>query len=174
VVLHVCDIPGGTFDPHNSIGRLMIHILIAFAEYERAMIRTRTREALQIRKSNGQRYCRWAEYGWRWEKRHDPRLKKHVNVKVPDENERAILSKVLELRAAGQSFDEIRQHLNYVMKARTRLGGEFTTGRIAGLLRVGLRLMAENAAGINGAPAASVNSNEEYAKLVVLEEESDD
>jgi DNA invertase Pin-like site-specific DNA recombinase len=174
VVLHVCDIPGGTFDPHNHIGRLMIHILIAFAEYERSLIRIRTREALQARKQRGQKYCRWADYGWRWEKRTDPRLKKPVNVKVPDENERAILRKVVELRAAGRSLDQIRQHLNYVMKARTRMGGEWTTGRIASLFEQGLRLMAETATDTTINTLGSVNGEEECDGLVDLAEEHDD
>jgi DNA invertase Pin-like site-specific DNA recombinase len=171
VVLHVCDIPGGTFDPHNHIGRLMIHILIAFAEYERSLIRIRTREALQARKQRGEKYCRWADYGWRWEKRTDPRLKKPVNVKVPDENERAILRKVVELRAAGHSLDQIRQHLNYVMKARTRMGGEWTTARIAYLFEQGLRLMADSA---TESSVTAANGEEEYDGLVNLEDEQND
>ena len=69
--------------------------------------------------------------------------RKHVNVKVPDDNERAILRKVVELRAAGQSLDQIRQHLSYVMKVRTRMGGEWTTGRITFLFQQGLRLLAD-------------------------------
>jgi DNA invertase Pin-like site-specific DNA recombinase len=143
VVLHVCDIPGGTFDPHNHIGRLTIHILIAFAEYERSLIRIRTREGLQARKQRGEKYCRWAEYGWRWEKRYEAGSEKHVNVKVPDEHERAIMAKCVELRAAGCSRDKIRQYLNYEWKVRTRLGGHWTGSRIDFLVQQGLRLMAE-------------------------------
>jgi DNA invertase Pin-like site-specific DNA recombinase len=174
VVLHVCDIPGGTFDPTNHISRLMIHILVSFGEFERSLIRTRTREALQTRRLRGEKYCRWAEYGWRWEKRFDPRLNKHVNVRVPDENERVILRKVVELRAAGQSLDQIRQHLSYVMKVRTRMGGEWTTGRITFLFEQGLRLMAETAAATTDDPLALVDNEEEYDGLIHLEDESND
>jgi DNA invertase Pin-like site-specific DNA recombinase len=174
VGIHLCDMPGGHFDPDNPMSEMMIGILIVFANYERRLISQRTREGLLARKLRGEKYCRWADYGWRWEKRFDTRLKKQVNVKVPDEHERAILRKVVELRTGGKSFDAIRQSLNYVMKARTRLGGEWTTGRIAFLLRAGLRLMAENAAGKNGAPAASINTEEEYDNLAVLEDESRD
>ena len=111
--------------------------MIVFANYERRLISVRTREGLQARKQRGEKYCRWAEYGWRWEKRLDPRLKKHVNVKVADEGERAIMAKCVELRAAGHSLDKIRQHLNYEMKVRTRLGGHWTTGRIDFLVPAG-------------------------------------
>ena len=152
----------------------MIHILIVFAKYERALISTRTREGLQCRKNAGEKYCRWAEYGWRWEKHIDPRFKKHVNVKVPDENERAIMRKVVELRAAGQSLDQIRQHLSYVMKVRTRMGGEWTTGRISFLFEQGLRLMAETAAATTTSPLALDDDEEEYDGLIHLEDESND
>jgi hypothetical protein len=45
-------------------------------------------------------------------------------VKVPDEQERGMMRKAVELRASGWSFDKIRQYLTYTMKARTRGGGE--------------------------------------------------
>ena len=66
---------------------------------------------------------------------------------MPDEREREILRKAVELRAAGHTLDAIRQHLNYRMKARTRTGGEWATNRIAYLVRQGLRLLAETEGG---------------------------
>jgi DNA invertase Pin-like site-specific DNA recombinase len=147
VVLHLCDMPGGVFDLENPMSELMIGILIVFANYERRLISQRTREGLAARKQRGEKYCRWAEYGWRWEKRTDPRTGKAVNVKVPDEREREILRKAVELRAAGHTLDSIRQHLNYRMKARTRTGGEWATNRISFLIQQGLRLLAETDGG---------------------------
>ena len=174
ITMHLCDMPGGVFDPDNPMSEMLIGMLIVFANYERRLISVRTREGLQARKLRGEKYCRWAEYGWRWEKHIDPRLKKQVNVKVPDENERAILRKVVELRAAGCSFDQIRQHLNYQMKARTRMGGEWNTGRISFLFRQGLRLMAETAAETTNDPLALVNDEEDYDRLIDLENENND
>jgi len=58
------------------------------------------------------------------------------------------MAKCVELRAAGYSRDKIRQYLNYEMKARTRLGGHWTTSRIDFLVQQGLRLMAETVNGI--------------------------
>jgi DNA invertase Pin-like site-specific DNA recombinase len=174
ITLHVVDMPGGVFDPANPISMLLIQILVSFANFERTMIRTRTREALHALKERGEKYCRWAEYGWRWEKRLDPRLKKTINVKVPDESERAILRRVVELRDAGQSLDQIRQHLSYVMKVRTRMGGEWTTARIASLFDQGMRLMAETAARTTNSAVALDNDETEYDGLNNLENESDD
>jgi DNA invertase Pin-like site-specific DNA recombinase len=174
ITMHLCDMPGGVFDPDNPMSELMIGVLIVFANYERRLISVRTREGLQARKARGERYCRWAEYGWRWEKRYDTRLKKHVNVKVPDSQERAILRKVVELRAAGHSFDQIRQHLNYQVKARTRLGGEWNTCRVGLLFRQGLRLMAETAAETTDATLALINGEANYDGITVLEDEQND
>ncbi len=173
VGIHLCDMPGGHFDPDNPMSEMMIGILIVFANYERRLISQRTKEGLQARKLRGEKYCRWAEYGWRWEKRHDPALGKDVNVKVADDGERAILAKCVELRAVGSSLDRIRQVLNYELKARTRLGGHWTTSRVAFLVQQGLRLMAET---VNGAtePIVPVDEEEEIDNLIELEDESDD
>src|SRR5262249_56340828 len=109
---------------------------------------------------------------WRWEKRFDSRLDKQINVKVPDEHERSILRKVVELRAAGHSFDKIRQHLSYAMKVKTRLGGDWTKGRIATLFAQGLRLMAETSLRTEAQNLASANGQAEYGGLMESEDES--
>ena len=173
ITMHLCDMPGGVFDPDNPMSEMLIGMLIVFANYERRLISVRTREGLQARKQRGEKYTRWAEYGWRWEKRFDPVLGKDANVKVADEGERAIMAKCVELRAAGCTLDKIRQHLNYEMKARTRLGGHWTTSRVAFLVQQGLRLMAETVNGTN-VSLASVDEEEEFDNLVELEDECDD
>ena len=71
------------------------------------------------------------------------------------------MAKCVELRAAGRRLDKIRQHLNYEMKVRTRLGGHWTTSRIAFLVQQGLRLMAETVNGTNEL-LASVDEEEDY------------
>ena len=146
---------------------------MAGPNYERRLISVRTREGLQARKQRGERYCRWAEYGWRWEKRHDSVLAKDVNVELADEGERTIMANCVELRAVGQSLDKIRQHLNYELKARTRLGGRWTTSRVAVLVQQGLRFMADNVIESNEI-LASVEEEEDYENIVVLEDEVDD
>jgi DNA invertase Pin-like site-specific DNA recombinase len=171
VGIHLCDMPGGHFDPDNPMSEMMIGILIVFANYERRLISQRTKEGLLARKLRGEKYNRWAEYGWRWEKRFDSRLNKQVNVKVPDEKERSILRKVVELRAAGLSFDRIRQHLSYVMKVKTRLGGDWTKGRIATLFEQGLRLMAETSLRTEEQNLTSSKGEAEYDGLMELETE---
>ena len=71
IKMHICDMPGGVFDPDNPMSEMLIGILIVFANYERRLISVRTREGLQARKARGEKYSRWPDYGWRWEKRFD-------------------------------------------------------------------------------------------------------
>ncbi len=172
ITLHVVDMPGGVFDPTNPISMLLIQILVSFANFERTMIKTRTREALHAIKERGEKYCRWAEYGWRWEKRLDPRLKKLVNVKVPDANERAVMAKCVELKAAGLSRDKIRQRLNYELKLRTRLGGHWTNSRIDFLVQQGLRLMIETESGTS-LTLPELDGKDEYEDLEHGEQRND-
>jgi DNA invertase Pin-like site-specific DNA recombinase len=173
IKMHLCDMPGGVFDPDNPMSELLIGVLIIFANYERRLISVRTREGLQARKLRGEKYCRWAEYGWRWEKRFDPKLDKDVNVKVVDEHERAIMAKCVELKAAGYSRDKIRQYLNYDWKVRTRMGGHWTNSRIEFLVQQGLRLMAETLKS-DKSHFAALDDEADYDGLLTLEDENDD
>jgi DNA invertase Pin-like site-specific DNA recombinase len=173
IKMHICDMPGDVFDPENPMSELMIGVLIMFANYERRLISIRTREGLQARKQRGEKYCRWADYGWRWEKRLDPRLKKEVNVKVPEEQERVMMRKAVELRAAGWSFDKIRQVLTYSMKARTRLGGDWTNGGVGYLVQQGLRFLAQSGVGTSNQTIASADGEAGDSEPIQLEDEND-
>jgi DNA invertase Pin-like site-specific DNA recombinase len=113
VILHICDIPGGVFDPTNPISRLLISILVAFAEYERRLIGMRTSQGLQQIKASGRRHARHTPFGMKWERRWNSRAHKFEEIQVEDPQERAIGQKCLELRAMGYSLDQIRQYLAY-------------------------------------------------------------
>ena len=54
-------------DTSTPAGKLQLQLLLAFAEMERSLIRARTSDALQFRKSKGQRHTRIAPYGYKWE-----------------------------------------------------------------------------------------------------------
>ncbi len=55
----------GTDDDDPS-SVLMRRIVDAFAEYERAIIRARTKAALIVKKASGKRWCKEAPYGFKW------------------------------------------------------------------------------------------------------------
>ena len=55
VALHVVDMGGNAVDTTSAVGRFMLVILAGAAEMERNLVRERTRSALAIKRSNGQR-----------------------------------------------------------------------------------------------------------------------
>ncbi len=124
IVTHLCDVPGGVFDPANQHGKVLIKILIGFAECERRMIGRRSGKALKSLKADGRRYCRFAPLGYKWERRGKK------SVMVPDPDERAICIRVAELESAGYSIDQIRQYLAYDWKVRNRNGNEYGNSQI--------------------------------------------
>lgn len=80
--------------------QLMRHMVDAFAEYERALIRARTSSALKAKLARGERLG-------------GPRVGERL-VKgsyVPDENEGTLVRRVVELRQQGQTFRAIRAQL---------------------------------------------------------------
>src|SRR5262249_20753058 len=52
------------FDTTNPYGRAISHMASVFAELERAMIRERTRSAMNVRRSRGERISGYAPFGW--------------------------------------------------------------------------------------------------------------
>jgi DNA invertase Pin-like site-specific DNA recombinase len=83
-------------------GRLMRTLIDAFAEYERALIRSRTTAALATKRARGERVSRRAPLGYRFD---GSRL-------VEDTDERAILAPVRELRGKGLSLERVAGILN--------------------------------------------------------------
>lgn len=83
-------------------GALMRGLLDLFAQYERAVIRSRTAAALAAKRSRGERVSRRAPLGYHFD---GGRL-------VEDEAERAVLARVRELRARGLSVQRIAGILN--------------------------------------------------------------
>jgi len=81
---------------------LMRTLMDAFAAYERALIRARTKAALRVKRARGERYSRRAPLGFRLE---GGRL-------VEDAAERAILERVRAMRSGGLSLARVASRLN--------------------------------------------------------------
>jgi DNA invertase Pin-like site-specific DNA recombinase len=73
----------------DPAGQLLRRIVDSFAEYERLIIKARTKSALAVKKNKGERVSRHAPYGHRFE---GGRV-------VPDHAEQAIIARARELRA---------------------------------------------------------------------------
>jgi site-specific DNA recombinase len=83
-------------------GRLMRTLMDAFAEYERALIRARTKAALAVKKARQERVSGRAPLGFRFEE----------GSLVPEPAEGAILARVQDMRSKGLSIARITAVLN--------------------------------------------------------------
>ena len=104
-------------------GALMRGLMDLFAQYERSVIKARTKAALAVKKRNGQRYSRRAPLGFRFD---DGRM-------VEDEGERATLQRVREMREKGLSIARITSILN--AEGVTCRGGRWHATTLSRVLR---------------------------------------
>ena len=94
--------------------QLLRNIVNAFAEYERLLIKARTKSALAIKKSKGERVGQ-IPYG--------KRLASDGKRLVDDEAEQQVIQTILQLSRRGYSQRRIARHLNEMgIPARTRPG----------------------------------------------------
>jgi DNA invertase Pin-like site-specific DNA recombinase len=119
----------GTGNEQTPEGQLMRSMVAAFAEYERQLIRARTKAALSAKSARGERVSGLAPMGCRFE---GGRV-------VADDAERRVLRDVEALRRNGWTLDAIATELNR-RGVVTRSGGSHTTSsvwRIVEALKVG-------------------------------------
>jgi len=91
----------GNGSANDPAAKLMRTIIDAFAEYERALIRARTRAALAARRAAGQRFSRFAPFGYRFA---GDRV-------VEDAREQRAVRMMVELRDQGLSLADISARL---------------------------------------------------------------
>jgi DNA invertase Pin-like site-specific DNA recombinase len=98
VVFHSMDLQ---IDTSTPLGKFFKQILLAVAELEREFIRERTREAIELRKSQGRPYSHGCPVGW---KKKGERPNQYYRI---DPAERQLVSCMSSLRQCGASYDEI-------------------------------------------------------------------
>jgi len=89
------------YDTTTADGMLQIKLRVDFADFEREIIRTRTREALAEKRKQGLVISRYIPYGYR----------KNGKFLVPDPAEQRILRRMKKWREAGQTFETIARRL---------------------------------------------------------------
>jgi DNA invertase Pin-like site-specific DNA recombinase len=82
----------------NPYGRAMAQMASVFAELERAMIRERTRSAMDVKRSRGERISGHAPFGWDFGC--DGPL-------VENGREQEVICMIRQLRAQGLSYRDI-------------------------------------------------------------------
>ncbi len=124
----------------GPMGTLLLHILGAFAEFERTMIATRTREAMAVIRAKGQPLNRHDLVGFKWV---GPKGKKRV---VRDDHDRSVMGNIVKWRRCGISWNEIVDHIakHDVLTSR---GGDWNRSRVRRAYVAELYLQAIEAAG---------------------------
>jgi len=102
------------FNTSNAMGRFVLNIFAAIAQWERETIGERTREVLGSLKQDGKRWCYYAPYGTRWEGQvANPRTGKleggHL---VLDGAEQDILTALRNWKDEGLALAQIAEHAN--------------------------------------------------------------
>lgn len=111
-------------DTDTNMGKLILQVFGAFAEFERGRIAERAREGKAIRRAQGAYLGGWVPYGFAIKKNHQG---KNLLVACPEE--RAIGSKIVAWKQAGWAWDTITIHL---LKHRisNKVGKEYTRSTV--------------------------------------------
>jgi DNA invertase Pin-like site-specific DNA recombinase len=91
------------FDMTNPYGRAMAQMASVFAELERAMIRERTRSAMSVKRTRGERISGHAPFGWDFGPK--GRL-------VENAREQEVIARMRQMRAEGMSYRSIGVRLD--------------------------------------------------------------
>lgn len=115
---------GTDSDEHDPSAQLMRRLVDAFAEYERALIRARTRAALGVKRARGERVGR-IPFG--------KRLSANGTALEPCPSELAILQRMAALRASGHTVRAVAELLERE-GVRGRSGAPFSHVSVCQLL----------------------------------------
>lgn len=116
--------PGGSA---NTIeGRLIRSVLFAVNQYEREIIRARTRASMRKHQKNGRRMSKHCPYGWT----KDPNDKARM---IKNEKERAVIEIVVSYYKQGMPLRDIATKLNE-SGTKARLGGKWYHSQIRNIL----------------------------------------
>ncbi len=119
VTLHLCDMGGTNIDTQSAMGKIMLTLLAAFAEFERTLIAERTSAALSHKKRNRQLYNH-LPFGFQ---REGKQL-------VPHEGEQKVLKHIFQCRKDGLSLYDIACRLND-LGVPSKKGGKWHAATIA-------------------------------------------
>jgi site-specific DNA recombinase len=93
---------GDQIDTRTAAGRLVLNVLMSVAQWEREVIAERTADAMQYKKSKGQRVGA-IPFGW-------DLAADGINL-IPNEQEELVVAEISHLRADGYSLREIAEEL---------------------------------------------------------------
>ena len=103
IALHVIDLGGNAIDTTSAAGRFMLVVLAGAAEMERNLTRERTRSAMAVKKSNGQRISGRIPYGFN--------LADDGRTLVENPDEQAVIEEIRAMRSTGNKLKQIANAL---------------------------------------------------------------
>lgn len=103
VALHVVDLGGNAIDTTSAAGRFMLVVLAGAAEMERNLTRERTRSAMAVKRSNGQRIGT-LPYGFD--------LADDGAALIPNEAEQVVITGIQAWRTEGWTLEQIAEELS--------------------------------------------------------------
>ena len=102
ISLHVIDLGGNAIDTTSAAGRFILVVLAGAAEMERNLTRERTRSAMAVKRSNGQRIGT-VPFGFD--------LAADGSTLVPSENEQVVIADIRAMRSRGLKLRKIADAL---------------------------------------------------------------
>ncbi len=127
VALHVVDLGGNAIDTTSAAGRFMLVVLAGAAEMERNLTRERTRSAMAVKRTNGQRIGT-LPYGFD--------LAPDGTTLVPSESEQAVITEIRGWRGLGWTLERIADALTARgVPTKTGKSGSWTHQAIARIVR---------------------------------------
>lgn len=116
---HCLQLGGESLDLSTPIGKYMVRMLSATAQFEREIVSERTREVIHT-----QLTYEFPNMGFKWDKVKDKsRAKGWRKIMVVDEVERAQMAQILHWKQQGMTFTNIQNHIN-------ELGWKRSMGRV--------------------------------------------
>lgn len=105
VTIHFLDMSGMDFA--TGEGLFQLTMMSGFAEYERSRIRRRTRDALDVKRSRGEKLGGRIPYGFNWEMNNDGK-----KILVPNKKEQEVIGLIFKMKEMGMSPEKIAERLN--------------------------------------------------------------
>ena len=121
VSFHILDMGGTSIDTSTAMGRMFLTMAAGFAELERNLIKERTKAALGVKRSRGERISRYAPFGSDFGP--DSRNGNDTTVLVDNSQELATVQDMRAMRSSGWTLREIAEELEF-RGIKTKKGNE--------------------------------------------------
>lgn len=120
ICLHIVQQGGCSINGRTPVGRMLLRMLMAFAEFERDMISERTKEALAIKKAQRHRINRDHKIGWKWQQIGVKADGEPLLIQMPDDEEMGQLRVFRQWADEGYSLRQIAAHANTLGLTRSQ------------------------------------------------------